>query len=64
MIKPHDTPNCCQGVDGPCSNTSKWRRQDTAYVDPIKNWVNACDECFEAIEDNWAEAWQDARGGV
>ena len=49
----------CQGVDGPCDNGPKLRRQNTQYKDDTKNWVLMCDSCFEEneIELNamWAE---------
>jgi hypothetical protein len=62
MDKPKDTPDCCQGVDGPCYNKPVWRRQDTAYTVEILNWVNMCDGCFDYIQLQWASAWRDLYG--
>ena len=48
----------CQGFDGPCkSRKAKLRRQNTKYVNDEMNWVIACDQCFEGIEEYWAERW-------
>jgi hypothetical protein len=59
MDKPEGTPDCCQGIDGPCDNDSpKWRRQNTRYQNELDNWINACDECFEYIEEEWAALWR------
>lgn len=59
MEKPEDTPDCCQGVDDPCDGIPAWRRQNTAYCDEIKNWVNMCDSCFAYTEQQWKEQWSD-----
>ena len=64
MDKPEGTPDCCQGVDGPCENTAIWRRQNTAYVNEIENWVNMCAVCFEYTEEEWAAMWSDLHGGL
>jgi len=64
MDKPSDKPNCCQGVDGPCENNATWRRQDTAYFDEIKNWVNMCDRCFEVNKENWDSMRADLYSGL
>ncbi len=54
----------CHGVHGPCSRKGKRRRQNTNYTDDSRNWIVACDECFEEIEEHWAEMWREYYGGV
>ena len=61
MDKPKEIPNCCYGIDGPCRNRPTWRRQNTAYVDEVKNWVNMCDPCFKYTQEQWADAWSELR---
>jgi hypothetical protein len=49
---------CC-GADGPCFRIGTRRRQNTAYCDDERNWIIACPECFEAIEERWRDLWSD-----
>ena len=41
------------------SDTVERRRQNTAYVNEESNWVTTCAECFEEIEEHWAEQWRE-----
>lgn len=49
----------CHGADGPCFHYGKLRRQSTAYCDDELNWIVACPDCFEAIEEQWKDLWSD-----
>jgi len=49
----------CQGYDGPCCRLGKRRRMNTQYLNEESNWCVACDDCFEAIEAEWAERWDE-----
>lgn len=35
------------------------RRQNTAYTDDEQNFVNTCLPCFEEIEKEWEEMWDE-----
>jgi hypothetical protein len=35
------------------------RRMDTAYVNDESNYCEVCEECFEEIQEHWAEMWAD-----
>ena len=37
----------------------KLRRQNTAYYKEEDNWIAACPDCFDEIEEYWAERWQE-----
>ncbi len=39
------------------------QRQNTQYVDDSENYIVCCDECFEWIEEAWAEQWADYNSG-
>lgn len=38
------------------------RRQNTAYVNDESNFVTSCGECYEEIQEYWAERWQEYYG--
>lgn len=40
-----------------CGRRAELRRQNTAYAEDNSNWVIACDECFEEIQEYWADRW-------
>ena len=64
MDKPDNVPNCCQGIDDPCHNKPTWRKQNTAYEEERKNWVNMCGECFAHRQADWDAAWSDLYSGI
>ncbi len=33
------------------------RRQNTSYFNEALNWVVCCNECFDEIEQHWADLW-------
>ena len=37
----------------------KRRRQNTAYEDEESNFVVACKNCFDEIQEQWAERWDE-----
>ena len=39
------------------------RRQNTQYIQEESNWVTCCDECFEEVEEYWAERWAEYYNG-
>lgn len=45
------------------STTVERRRQNTAYADEESNWVTVCEKCFEKIQENWEEMWEDYYAG-
>ena len=47
-------PHCEQ-----CRRDVMRRRQNTAYFNEALNWVVCCGECFEEVEANWAERWEE-----
>lgn len=47
--------SCC----GEYKTTVKCRRQNTAYVDDICNFVVMCVECFKENEAYWNERWDE-----
>lgn len=53
----------CEGVYGPCFHKGHMRRQNTAYVNDVFNWVFVCDKCFEEIEEHWREQWEEYDAG-
>jgi len=46
------------------SLSTKWRRQNTQYVDDKSNWICSCKSCFVENEKYWAEQWNDFYSGV
>jgi hypothetical protein len=56
--EPEDNGIC----EGPfCDHTKpmkRWR-QNTAYDNPLSNYVTCCEDCFEEIEEYWAGQWAD-----
>jgi hypothetical protein len=61
-MKDESEIECCQGVDGPCAEPAKLRRQNTSYNDEERNWVKMCDGCFEHNQKHWADMWADLNG--
>ena len=51
---------CC-GIQGPCESGKQaiWRRQNTAYYDDEMNWICACDDCMDIINELWQEQWNE-----
>lgn len=54
-----------QKLFGFCPMCGRWfcfdikrRRQNTAYEDDELNYVTVCSDCFEEIEEHWAELWE------
>jgi hypothetical protein len=35
----------------------KTRRQNTAYVQEELNFIHCCADCFEDVEEQWADLW-------
>jgi hypothetical protein len=54
----------CQGVNGPCDNEGKKRRQNTAYNDDERNWVVMCDECKKHNDEHWDDMWRELNQGL
>ena len=54
---------------GCCPRCGRWfkypkrRRQSTQYEDEESNYVTCCAECFEEIEEYWAERWAEYYAG-
>lgn len=48
---------------GRCMPNVIRRRQNTQYMHEESNWVTCCDECFEEIEEYWAERWAEYYNG-
>lgn len=63
VLRRTELPICC-GAEGPCFRKGKRRRQNTAYCDDNRNWVIACDNCMETIQERWTEMWRDYYGGL
>ncbi len=39
------------------------RRQSTQYHDEESNYVTCCSDCFEEVEEHWAELWDEYYSG-
>ncbi len=59
-----DNRNWFQKLFGFCPGCGRWfrfgvkrRRQNTAYADVESNYVTVCPECFDEIQELWAELW-------
>jgi hypothetical protein len=64
FIRRHTSLPICHGITGPCLRKGKRRRQNTAYVEDERNWVVACDDCFEEIEEYWNKMWREYYGVI
>jgi len=41
------------------TNDVRRRRQNTAYVEAEQNYITCCAECFERVEEEWRERWDE-----
>lgn len=58
--KSNDPPlESCSGMYGPCSNSGRWVRQNTAYIEDEKNWVFLCEECEKLNDEYWYDMWSE-----
>jgi hypothetical protein len=51
LLKDGDTCQSCNIKPG------RIRRQNTQYYIDSSNWILACDECFEKIQEHWSDMW-------
>lgn len=57
--------NFIKKIFGYCPWCGRWfkypkrRRKSTQYNDEESNYVTCCIDCFEEIEEYWAERWND-----
>jgi hypothetical protein len=42
-----------------CTKAGKWRRQNTAYLDDLKNYSVYCDEHQKYADECWQEQWDE-----
>lgn len=54
----------CMGYEGPCVNTGKAYRQNTAYHKAISNWCILCEDCIKSNEAYWKERWEEYYSGL
>lgn len=53
------------GVCDHCSGGDAVARlQNTAYVEPIRNWASLCERCQQDNDEYWAERWAEYRAAV
>lgn len=57
--------NIVRRLFGYCPGCGRWfkyprrRRQSTQYYDEESNYVTCCSDCFEEVEEHWAELWDE-----
>ena len=63
--------NWLHNLFGWCPHCMMWfqdgvkrRRQNTAYEDDESNFVVACKNCFEEIQEYWAERWAEYHSSI
>ena len=61
--------NIVRRLFGYCPGCGRWfkyprrRRQSTQYHDEESNYVTCCSDCFEEVEEYWAELWDEYYSG-
>jgi len=53
----HTSLPICEGCWGPCFRHGTRKRQNTAYADEKRNWVNMCNDCARDNDERWQEMW-------